>query len=323
MPVGWVAVQGPGMDDLAALASTTKDLFTTAAARQMGHDERSLHRLVARGEIEHLARGLYARPAPDLTPGEAHLRLARGGLLLYPDASLSHVSAVLAHGLPVFGAPLGRATLVRPVEKEVLTQAFVIRPDGQATCDTEAGPAVVPATALVQLTLDSGVLSGVVAADNALHSGLLQPEDLDQAAARVVGWPRSGRVRSLLTLVDARSESVGESRLRVHLAALGIPVIPQVVIRDRSGDFVARVDLWVEGTGVVVEFDGRVKYTDGGPEALFAEKRREDRLRRLGYVVVRVTWSDLGRPDRVIAWIRQARLAAPEDPALNPRRFVG
>ena len=152
----------------------------------------------------------------------------------------------------------------------------------------------------------------MVAADNALHSGLIKQEDLDSAAARVVGWPRSGRVRSLLWL-DARSESVGESRLRVHLS-LGIPVQPQVVIRDRSGNFVARVDLWVEGTGVVVEFDGRVKYTEGGPEALFAEKRREDRLRRLGYVVVRVTWSDLGRPDRVIAWIRQARLAAPRTP---------
>jgi very-short-patch-repair endonuclease len=130
-------------------------------------------------------------------------------------------------------------------------------------------------------------------------------------------------VRSLLSLVDGRSESVGESRLRVHLSALGIPVVPQVVIRDGSGGVVARVDLWVEGTGVVVEFDGRVKHTEGGPDALFAEKRREDRLRRLGYVVVRVTWSDLARPDRVIAWIRQAQRAAPENPALHPRRFVG
>ena len=61
MPVGRVADHGPGMDDLAALASTTTDLLPTAAARRLGHDERSLHRLVTRGEIEHVARGLYAR----------------------------------------------------------------------------------------------------------------------------------------------------------------------------------------------------------------------------------------------------------------------
>jgi hypothetical protein len=93
---------------------------------------------------------------------------------------------VVAHGLPVFDAPLRRATLVRPVVKEVLTQAFVIRPDGQATGDTEAGRAVEPPTALVQLTLDSGVLPGVVAADKALHSGLITMEDLHRAAAGVL-----------------------------------------------------------------------------------------------------------------------------------------
>jgi very-short-patch-repair endonuclease len=127
----------------------------------------------------------------------------------------------------------------------------------------------------------------------------------------------------MLALADGRSESVGESRLRLHLAALGISVVPQVVIRDEMGDLVARVDLWVEGTGVVVEFDGRVKYAEGGADVLFAEKRREDRLRRLGYVVVRVVWADLFRPERVVAWIRQAQQAAPDNPALTRRRFVG
>jgi very-short-patch-repair endonuclease len=225
--------------------------------------------------------------------------------------------------LPVLDAPLNRATLVRPVTKEVLTQSFVIRPDGQQMVETESGRAVEPATALVQFTLDSGVGNGVVATDRALHTGVVERPALERAGEAVAGWPRSGRVRSMLALADGRSESVGESRLRLHLAALGISVVPQVVIRDEMGDFVARVDLWVEGTGVVVEFDGRVKYAEGGADVLFAEKRREDRLRRLGYVVVRVVWADLFRPERVVAWIRQAQQAAPDNPALTRRRFVG
>jgi very-short-patch-repair endonuclease len=114
----------------------------------------------------------------------------------------------------------------------------------------------------------------------------------------------------MLSLVDGRSESVGETRLRVLLRVAGIRVEPQVTIRDIAGESVARVDFLVEGTRVVVEFDGKVKYSDGGADALFAEKRREDRLRRMGYVVVRVTWSDLDYPERIVAWIRQALAAA-------------
>ena len=110
----------------------------------------------------------------------------------------------------------------------------------------------------------------------------------------------------MLAHVDGRSESVGESRLRFALAVAGITLEPQVVVTDEVGDFVARVDFLVAGTRVVVEFDGKVKYGYGGADVLMAEKRREDRLRRLGYAVVRVTWADLYHLPRVITWVRQA-----------------
>jgi hypothetical protein len=41
--------------------------------------------------------------------------------------------------------------------------------------------------------------------------------------------------------------------------------------------------------------DGRRREED-----LWAEKLREDRLRALGYVVVRLVWADLDRPQAVI-----------------------
>ena len=61
----------------------------------------------------------------------------------------------------------------------------------------------------------------------------------------------------------------------------------------------------------MVEFDGAVKY-DGaeGREALVAEKKREDRIRELGYQVVRLTWAELADPHRLLARIRSA-LARP------------
>ena len=48
---------------------------------------------------------------------------------------------------------------------------------------------------------------------------------------------------------------------------------------------------------MLIEFDGRVKYATG--DALWAEKQREDRIRGLGYEVVRLTWADLKNPERV------------------------
>lgn len=59
------------------------------------------------------------------------------------------------------------------------------------------------------------------------------------------------------------------------------------------------------------EFDGKVKYgrlLRSGEEpgdAVFREKRREDRLRELtGFSMVRITWGDLYRPAETAARIR-------------------
>ncbi|HYN66284.1 MAG TPA: hypothetical protein VES93_05300 [Ornithinibacter sp.] len=59
----------------------------------------------------------------------------------------------------------------------------------------------------------------------------------------------------------------------------GIGVTPQVPIVDERGECLARVDFLVDGTTVILEFDGKVKYAAGDPKVLWGEKRREDRLR--------------------------------------------
>lgn len=70
------------------------------------------------------------------------------------------------------------------------------------------------------------------------------------------------------------------------------------------GEFIGRVDLAYPEWGVLIEFDGLVKYGDlpDGPDAraaVIAEKRREDRLRAAGFVVLRLTWKDLADRDRL------------------------
>ncbi len=301
----------PGDIALVRLAEGQHGLFTTAQAAQLGIGQLRLARLVADGTLQHPARGLYGwtSQAP-MEPTARHTQLAFGAHLLYDDAVLTGVTAVLAHGVTQWGSDLGRPHILRSVDRAVGVRAFHIRPTRSEAVSTTFGPAVPLADALVQHAIDDGAVQGVVSADHALHLGLVRLEDLTNAVARVATWPGSSRARSMLAWADARSESVGESRCRIDLAAHGIPLVPQVPISDHTGAVVARVDFVVEGTRVIVEFDGKTKYAAGDPGVLWAEKRREDRLRQLGLVVVRITWADLEQPGRAAAKVRQALRAA-------------
>jgi len=295
---------------LLSLARTQLGMLSTAQAAGFGLSAPMLVALVKAGVLRHPGRGLYAVGAlvePD--PQAWHRQLCAGALLLYPDAVLAGVSAVLAHGIPVWGAPLGAPSILRPVSRAGGMSAFWVRPTWGVVVSTPWGPASDPATALVQHAVDHGIVTGVVSADAALREGIVTLEQMTAQLSAVATWPHSSRAASMLRLVDGRRESVGETRCGVTLAMAGIAVTPQVTITDARGNFVARVDFLVDGSMVVVEFDGKVKYASGDPEVLWHEKRREDRLRALGYVVVRVTWAQLERPGAVVAAVRSAVVA--------------
>ncbi len=90
---------------------------------------------------------------------------------------------------------------------------------------------------------------------------------LRTAFERVSGWPHAGRARCALAWSDGDAESLGESVTRAILLGAGFQVVSQLPIADRDGVVFARVDLGIEDTPVLLEFDGKVKYSDGGPDA--------------------------------------------------------
>ena len=87
-------------------------------------------------------------------------------------------------------------------------------------------------------------------------------------------------------------------------------------IFDEQRRFVARVDFLLKGR-TICEVDGRLKYEDSG--TLWAEKQREDRLRELGFEVVRGYWSDGVNPMRLAGELQRAFVRA----ALNPSPLRG
>ncbi|WEV78993.1 hypothetical protein O9K63_04105 [Janibacter cremeus] len=284
-------------------------IFTRQDALGVGLSDEVLTAALRRGLIIRICRGAYTAPGT-WTREEHRQLLARAALRTYPDAVMIGATAVAAHGIPLFEVPVVPSDIARAIVREARTEHLRIRPLRHEPMATPWGPATDLATALVQMTIDHGITAGVASIDAALQRRAATTHALDAAYELVRRWPLSSRVRCALEWSDGDAESLGESVTRVILRAAGWQVASQVPIVDRHGEIIARADLGIEGTRVLIEFDGKVKYTDGGVDALFREKKREDRLRALGYVLVRVTWADLFHSERIVAAVSAALMAA-------------
>ncbi len=228
------------------------------------------------------------------------------------EAVVAYEAALALHGLPLLDPVPAVVDLETAVTRTRRHGVVRVSPRGPEACVVADGYRVVPAAvAVAQVTLRAGVRHGLVALDAGLARGAVRLEEVAAALDhRVTGPTSERRAATVLRVADAAAESPGESLTRLLLHDLGLDAESQVVIRDEDGRFVARVDLLVEGR-VVVEFDGALKYGGAdGRAALVAEKRREDELRSLGYVVVRVTWADLDDPARLSVLLRRALAAA-------------
>ena len=296
---------------VAALLQAQGGVVSTVQLAPLGVTPADLRACVSRGELVRLRRGAFVEAdrwaAAD--PDERYrLRVMAVLRSRTADEAASHHSALALHRLPLWRVDRGLVVVTGDVAESTTSNGLRLTPLRRlvATTQVDGVESLAVADAVVT-TAASCMEAGVVAADAALHDGHCRPADLAEAASRLrQGLRGRARLRRALANVDARAESPGESRTRLVLTALGLPVEPQVEIRDVLGAFVARVDFLVAGR-VVVEFDGAVKYGGAaGRQELMAEKRREDRLRELGYQVVRITWDELARPGLVLARVRAA-----------------
>ncbi|MGL5929007.1 MAG: hypothetical protein ACRCY8_08735 [Dermatophilaceae bacterium] len=164
-------------------------------------------------------------------------------------------------------------------------------------CDPvdRGGVLVTPlARTVVDLARTGSLASAVAAADHALRHELCTRTELESEAAAVLPRVRGRQLaRLVVDLADPHSMSVGESLSRVQMYLLNLPRPQLQVAYDDADGPIGLVDFdWGYAVG---EFDGRVKYRmqDRGQrppeEVIWAEKQREDRLRRRTRVA-RWTW---------------------------------
>ncbi|KGN40075.1 hypothetical protein N801_16430 [Knoellia aerolata DSM 18566] len=222
------------------------------------------------------------------------------------DDVATHQAALALHRQPLHGVRLDVVDVQSPVSRVRLSAGLRTHPGATGHTTVDGARCVSVENAIVQVLLRSGMEAALVPLDHALRTKVCTLSRVEAALGAVAPASAKTLGTRLVELADSRCESPGETRTRLLLNDLGFSPRSQVTICDEQDAFVARVDFLVEGR-VVVEFDGLQKYAGAdGRAALAAEKRREDRLRSLGYVVVRLVWADLTRPAHVADLLRRA-----------------
>jgi len=293
-----------------------------------GGELRSLSRDVERGLRRRLLPGVYVdRPRFDaLPPRQQHLvRMLAFAATCDEPPVFSHWSAAVAHDLPFLGdrlAAVHTTTQRRSGRSRMGLSAHLLPLPGSDVVEVHGLRVTGPARTAVDIACSAPFDDGLVVADAALHTGLVQ----SKAELRdVLGSPapRKGAVRAqeVIDFADGDAESPGESIGRRTMFRLGVerPVL-QWAIRTIEGVLVARLDFHFPSVNVGAEFDGRVKYFDprftGGAvnEVLYREKRREDEARSHLAGLARFGWREAGSVQLLGPILARA--------GVHPRRFV-
>lgn len=215
----------------------------------------------------------------------------------YANSSTSAGADVLTHRLPldpseirILQMPDGRDIQVTSLERTVVDCARILRPDAAAVIG------------------DAALRKG---AELARMVGTLEDSPIKRG---------SRRAADVLESLDGRAESAGETRTRLLLRSFGIDGFqPQYQVPTRAGLF--RADFADPGRRVIIEFDGKAKYSDYAPtdQVLLAERSRENALAEAGWIFLRVEWKQLDAPlqlrRRLLATLARAEVQKRPRPA--------
>ena len=289
--------------ELEQLLAQQHGVVTYAQAIAARVSERQLR---AGGQLIRVRQGVYAERAAHeaAEPHElALLDVAAARLTTGVDLVATGRTAALALQLPILGQP-SRVDLAERKELRPLHHGSSTTLPGADVVDLLGVPVTsVPRTA-VDVARRHGFAAGLVTMDAALQREVTRDHLLAVVDA-CRGWRGSRTARRVVELADPLAETPLESLARARFIEHGLPPCELQVVLGDEHDPIGRVDHYWREHRTIAEGDGALKYTDRG--ALFAEKRREDRLREAGFEVVRYTWDEVLRtPEIVVARILRA-----------------
>ncbi|MEV6816239.1 DUF559 domain-containing protein [Micromonospora sp. NPDC051296] len=288
--------------------------MTRAQALGAGLGRHEIDHLVAIGRWRSLARAVYltSARAADVPPRRARIRAAV--LSLGPQAHAVLGTAAELHriaGLPpteeIHVALPGPAARPARVHDPAVVVHQLGHPPGAVT--SVAGIAVTdPMCTVAGILLRAPRYTAVAVLDSALNRQLLTPDDLAAVPALIRGRRGAVAARGYLTEADGRAQSPLETRARLRCVDGGVPPdVLQLEVRDHDGYLLGVGDLGWRRARLIAEADGGGPHA--APEALFADRQRQNRLVNAGWTVLRFTWADTLRPDYIPFTVRQALTA--------------
>ena len=251
-----------------------------------------------RGEVVRPAKGMYARLSlwSKLSEKEKALHVLRTYQLLHPEWAFCRGSANLVYGLPVSFADTKSVDVVR--YHALPMDARIESVNGLRVVSFER--------AVFDGLRFSDFPNGLAVADAAVRSGRMGKSELF-SFFRNEGVRQKGRLKAEKTLLfaDGRSESPGESIARAIMIEMGfaLPDLQVEFAHPLDSRRRYRVDfLWMreDGSRVIGEFDGRIKYEDvamrrgrSAVRVLEDERIRESRLSVYGLPIMRFSYRDM------------------------------
>lgn len=224
-------------DLLSTLSAAHFGAFTAKDAYDCGYHRQSLSQLVRRGSALRVGPGAYVdRLRYEARSPERRHEMATRAMVRTFEGRVyaSHYSALTLMSLPVFGVPLDHVHVARAAGSLTRCRAGL---SIHTAYGPGAGhlvgqtPCVATALAVLGTAMTCGIEAGVVAADAALATGKTGLDDLKTWLDKLSRHPEVTHAREAVRLADARSESVGESRARLLLNAIGF----RRRLRRRSG----------------------------------------------------------------------------------------
>ncbi|MGY2076457.1 type IV toxin-antitoxin system AbiEi family antitoxin domain-containing protein [Blastococcus sp. SYSU DS0828] len=218
-----------------------------------GWSDGELARAVRSGELSRLRRGAYVDAVLPAGPAAQHALLVEATVaLLRRPAVVSHQSAAVLHGLPLWDVALDRVHITRPpgswTDRSRVLCCHVARIRDDEVVRVGGVPVTDRVRTLLDLARSLRYEAAVVALDAALHRGLVTYDELRARLFDIVGAPGTRSAARAVAAADARSESVGESRSRVILQRWQpAPSALQFEVLSAGGDLVARTDFAWEG----------------------------------------------------------------------------
>lgn len=273
-----------------------------------GVTDRELAASLRHGVLRRVRQGAYTTPDRwDVADDIARHKLRCTSVMrsMGDRVALSHTSALVMQDIPVWAANLEVVHVTRLDGGIGRTDAGVHHHEGilgtPTLVTTAAGLATPPARAVLEHGTLNSVESTLVSADGALSRKLCTDAELADQHLAMARWPGTQHLHVVVRLADGDAQSPGETRSRYLFWRHGLPApVLQFEVYDETGLLIGRCDFaWPEDR-LLGEFDGRLKYGRGlAPgqtveQAVFLEKRREDRLREMtNWSMVRLVWSDL------------------------------